>query len=519
VIIDFLEGETTTFDADLCIIGGGIATYSLLSSLMGSSLRILVIERGGMKPDSDEGADKDCTVSGHLFTGHQEGRYFGLGGTSEYWGGQALPLEDFDLTHKDWVEFSGWPITAEDIKPYYPGAEKLFQVDPVSYSTDVFNMRSLDPLPLDHSTVKLHFSKWSPRPNFKPNLVGTYSTHQTTHILLHAVTTSIEFDADEKRITIIRIQNHLGKRGIVKATRFVLAAGGIENARLLLVSNTLPKNKWIGRMFQDHPTAQVATLYPANMQSLQRYFGYFFKGRTRCLPRLSLTAEVQKEKRILAATAFIQFLPKEGSVFETMKQVYRSVSRLKMPSHESIRNLVFSLRKVREVFPILKAYWGSGYIYVPNSIPRLTIMLEQGPSEKSYIGLSNSLDGYGMPLPDIHWDISDASIQTLKAFCKILESHRAGLHIDRIEWDAWMQEDTETMKAHLIDAYHHMGTTRMSSSEATGVVDEDCRMHGVTNLYIAGSSIFPTSGHSNPTLTLMALSLRLGQHLEAQFRA
>jgi choline dehydrogenase-like flavoprotein len=101
----------------------------------------------------------------------------------------------------------------------------------------------------------------------------------------------------------------------------------------------------------------------------------------------------------------------------------------------------------------------------------------------------------------------------------MLESEFSRMSLGRIEWDAWVNQDSETIKTHLIDAYHHMGTTRMSPSDASGVVDENCRMHGVQNLYIAGSSVFPTSGHSNPTLTFMALALRLGQHLKSQFNS
>lgn len=519
MIIDFITEDATSYDADLCIIGGGIAAYTLLSALSDSSMRVIVVERGGMKPGPSQEFEKTCHVSGHSFTGHLEGRYFGLGGTSEYWGGQALPLEEFDLAKKEWIDFSGWPIKIEDILPYYPDAEKLFQVDPVAYTTDVFKLRSLAPVPWNQSMIKLHFSKWSPRPNFKPNLIDAYSSSAKTDILLNAVVSSLAYDSEKKEVTHIHIQSHTGKKGTIMAKSYVLAAGGIENARILQVSSTLPENKWIGRMFQDHPTAQVATIHPTDMLSLQRYFGYFFKGRTRCLPRLSLTAEAQKEKQILAATAFIQFLPKEGSLFEAMKPVYREMSRLKVPSYANLKTLFRGLHNIGEIIPMLKAYWGSRYMYVPNSIPRLTIMLEQSPAADSTVGLSSALDAYGIPVADIHWRIPDITIDTLKEFCTMLEAEFSRLSLGRIEWDAWVNQDNETIKTHLIDAYHHMGTTRMSPSDASGVVNENCRMHGVQNLYIAGSSVFPTSGHSNPTLTFMALALRLSQHLKSQFNA
>jgi len=516
VIIDFLSADTSDFDADLCIIGGGVAAYTLISSLHNSPLRILVIERGGLNPGPDHEKEKESEITGHTFTGHLEGRYFGLGGTSEYWGGQALPLDEFDFSKKDWVEFSGWPIPFEEIKPFYPEAEKLFKVDHVSFEADVFTLRKLKPLSLDPSSVKFHFSKWSPRPNFKPALIDALVSNERSHILLNAVVSTLEYNIEKKKVSQIHFECSNGRRGTVKATNFILASGGIENARLLLCSPTIPQNKWIGRMFQDHPTAQVATLLPTDMSLLQRYFGYFFIGRTRCLPRLSLSSDIQTSKKLIAATAFIQFLPKEGSLFESMKEVYRSISRMKIPSKRMIVNLFISMRNLKDVIPIMKAYSVNRSVYVPDSLPRLTVMIEQVPSSESHISLSSERDKYGMAKAKINWCIPDATIHTLKEFCLILEVAFQRIQLGNIQWETWLSESNEIIKKNLSDAFHHMGTTRMGQSETTGVVDENCRMHGVGNLYIAGSSVFPTSGHSNPTLTFMALAIRLGRHLEAQ---
>ena len=516
MIIDFLSTETLDFDADLCIVGGGVAAYTLISSLRNSPLRILVIERGGLHPGPDQEKEKESEITGHPFTGHLEGRYFGLGGTSEYWGGQALPLDGFDLSKKDWVDFSGWPISFEDIKSFYTEAEKLFKVDPVPYDSDVNSLRKLEPLSVDQSTIKFHFSKWSPRPNFKPALIDALVSNERSHILLNAVVSSLEYNTENKRVSQIRVECSNGRRGTVKATNFILATGGIENPRLLLCSPTIPQNKWIGRMFQDHPTAQVATILPTEMSLLQRYFGYFFIGRTRCLPRLSLTTDIQKSKKLVAATAFIQFLPKEGSLFESMKEVYRSISRMKIPSKRMIGNLFISMRNVKEVIPIIKAYSLNRSVYVPDSLPRLTVMIEQVPSAESFISLSSERDKYGMAKAKINWCIPAATIHTLKEFCLLLEAAFQRMQLGKIQWESWLSQSNEIIKMNLIDAFHHMGTTRMSQSETTGVVDENCRMHGVGNLYIAGSSVFPTSGHSNPTLTLMALAIRLSQHIKTQ---
>lgn len=513
MITDFSATTETAFEADLCIVGTGVAAYTMLSVLSASSLKIVVLERGGVDRDSDESKEKECHITGHRFTGHQDGRCFGLGGTSLTWGGQALPLHDFDLEAKDWVAHSGWPLTQEDIEPYIPAAEAIFNVDPVPYNTDVFSLRSLPPLSPLSGQVEFHFSKWSPSPNFKPGWLNTYAPHPRISILTHARATSMEYDDLRREVDQINIHDPQGKTGVVKAKRYVLAAGGLENPLLLLASETMPSNPWIGKMFQDHPTAQVATVRPYDKQILQRYFGYFFRGKTRMLPRISLTRNAVYQNRILSATSFIQFIPPEGSFYESLKEIYRPLARGHKPTGKVIRNALRSMTQIGSIFKVLKAFVVDRYSFVPNGTPRLTVMIEQSPNVKSKIVLSDKMDHTGHRIPEIQWFFGEDTIATFKTFCLILDSEFKKLNIGKIEWDAWTKEDPETIRHHFIDAYHHMGGTRMSKTPETGVVNSDSRMHDVSNVYVAGSSVFPTSGHSNPTLTFMALAIRLSHHL------
>lgn len=513
MITDFKVSTASQFEADLCIIGSGVAAYTMLSVLSSAALKIIVLERGGLDRDVDETKDKACLINGHPFSGHQDGRCFGLGGTSLTWGGQALPLHDFDFEKREWVEHSGWPISQKDIDPYIPAAEAVFKVDGVPYDSDVFALRSLPPLSPLSGQLQFHFSKWSPSPNFKPGWLKTYAPHPHLTILTYARVTSLEYDDQRREVSHITIQDPKGKTGTVKAKHYVLAAGGLENPLLLLASDSMPTNPWIGRMYQDHPTAQVATVRPYDQQILQRYFGYFFRGKTRMLPRMSLTRNAIHQNRILSATSFIQFIPPEGSFYENLKEIYRPLARGHMPGGKVIRNALRSMTQMGSIIKVLKAYIMDRYSYVPQGTPRLTVMIEQSPNEQSKLVLSDKMDHTGQRIPEIQWFFGDDTIVTFRTFCSILQSEFDKLNLGTIEWDAWIKEDSETIRNHLIDAYHHMGGTRMSLTRETGVVNSDCQMHDAANVYIAGSSIFPTSGHSNPTLTLMALAIRLSHYL------
>lgn len=513
MILDYASSPESFFEADICIVGTGVAAYTMLSSLVHTNLKIIVVERGGIQPDPDESLDKECLINGHVFTGHQDGRRFGLGGTSLSWGGQALPLHDFDFDQKEWVKYSGWPISPADITPFIPAAEAIMQVDPVPYDTDVFSLRSLASLHSDSGQVQFHFSKWSPAPNFKPGWLKKYASHPQIQVITHARALSLHFDEETKSVSKLYILNPEGKQGVISAAQYVLAAGGLENPCLLLASPTMPVNPWIGKMFQDHPTAQVATVKPKDLHRLQRYFGYFFLGKTRMLPRISLTQSAVLHHKILSATAFIQFIPPGGSFFENLKETYRSISRGHVPTARTMMKTLASMRHIGSLFAVAKAYVADRYAFVPGGVPRLTMMIEQSPDPQSQIVLSTTKDKAGQPIPEIYWHFGEDTIRTFKTYCSILESEFDRLDIGKIEWDSWVHQDDETIRQHLQDAYHHMGTTRMSATHDTGVVNTDCRMHDVQNVYIAGSSVFPTSGHSNPTLTFMALALRLSQNL------
>jgi choline dehydrogenase-like flavoprotein len=144
---------------------------------------------------------------------------------------------------------------------------------------------------------------------------------------------------------------------------------------------------------------------------------------------------------------------------------------------------------------------------------------EQAPNPASRVMLSEERDAFGLPRIALDWQLLDVDKRSLKVTMEALDRELRRLSLGRVEPSAWLDEPETPWVAdplvsnHPVGGYHHMGTTRMATSPRRGVVDADCRVHGLGNLYVAGSSVFPTGGWANPTLTILALALRLGDHL------
>lgn len=144
---------------------------------------------------------------------------------------------------------------------------------------------------------------------------------------------------------------------------------------------------------------------------------------------------------------------------------------------------------------------------------RVELKLDHAPKPDSRITLSSQRDALGMPQPVLDWRLTLEEKRSVRRTTQLMGEVLGSLDIGRLQIDEWLRTDDNTWPED-IRSYHHMGGTRMSRHPQAGVVNSDCRVHGMTNLYIASSSVFPTSGFSNPTLTIVALTLRLADHLK-----
>lgn len=487
------DGES--INADLCIVGGGAAGISIAREFTGAGRRVVLLESGGFSFD-------ERTQS--LYEGRNTGRpsfdvdvnrlrYFG--GTTNHWAGHCRPLDPIDFEARDWLPHSGWPISRADLEPYYRRAQPICQLgeyryENLEYFADATGLPVLD---LAHSRLESVVYNQSPPTRFGTVYRDALGAARDVSVYLHANLLEFETDRAATRVTAARVACIDGPRFAVHARQFVLATGGMENPRLLLLSNRVRPaglgndHDLVGRYFMDHvllrPGADISFSVPGVDLRLYRTLHQVAGGRMFSVLAVS-EARLRQEKlsnfRIHLVTARPRYT----------KPVGGAVSHLDAFSHG-----------------ITGRAAGYGSI-------ALHLVLEPIPNPESRITLSAARDLFGQRRIDVAWRLSDAELEHAHRALELAAMEFGRLGLGRGYGELF--RDAHQWPDNLEAGKHHCGTTRMARRPEDGVVDPDCRVHGVANLYVAGSSVFPTIGYANPTLTIIALALRLADYLKAR---
>ncbi|WP_113651834.1 GMC oxidoreductase [Pedobacter namyangjuensis] len=500
---------------DICIVGTGAASLAMLSQLLDNELTILVLEAGG-EYITEKNQDQYKTINKvHPFPGALDGRFRVFGGSTTKWGAQSLPLEKIDFIERDWINNSGWPISYNEVFTFYSKVDSFLQLYPVEYAEDISTINQLPKLQAN-TNISLKFSKWSAKPDLRESFREQLIKSENVTLIQNANVVNINLFASGDRVESLTCVNLEKKEFKFSAKRFVLACGGIENARLLLASNNQMsngignQNGMVGRYLQDHPNAHIATLH-AKDDKAQAYFNYFYINGTRFLPRFVFSEKFQRDNLILNSSAYFSFITDENDLFSIIKDFYRKYRRRSLVSADF--KIIFKvLKNMPHLFKIGYSYAIKKRVYTPNAVLKLNLMTEATPLSENRICLSKEVDQLGMPRAIINWEGDELMRQTFIKSAEFLKKYFDKLDLGKLELDDWIYD--AKWFDHIKDAKHHIGTTRMATDEYTGVVDSNCRVFGIDNLYIAGSSVFPTSGHSNPTTTIIALAFRLADHLK-----
>lgn len=496
-----LESE---FEADLCIVGAGAAGLSLAHEFIGSQTRVMVVESGGLEPDPETDRLNEGEVDGIAAAALVAGRSRGFGGTTALWAGQCIPLDEIDFSQREWVPHSGWPIARDELVPYYERAEHLMGVPGETYDARLWDRWRTVPPALDPERIRHTYTAWSPRPHLGRALGRAFRRAANVRVLLHANVTAIETEGAAFSRLVVRHVD--GTRGFVRARCCVLAAGAIENARLLLASELGNEHGNVGRFFQDHPNAHSARLTAADPRALQGPYSLFYRrGGRRYLPKLALTPAVQRREKVLNCAANLEYeFGDEG--MNAVRRIYR-----RFRSHDGTVVTRADLRAAAGALPAAAAAAERRFVRGRSSLSRpaaiwVQVHCEQAPNRDSRVLLSRERDAVGLSRARVEWRLGALEERTAEVMTATLdrELRRLGL------------ASSEPEPVSFGDSYHHLGTTRMAGDPADGVVDSDCQVHGVPGLYVSGGSVFPTSGFANPTLSIVALALRLGDHLRTR---
>ena len=500
--------DDSLIEADICIVGAGAAGIALALELKDSSLTVALLEGGGFDPEVDmQQFYKGKSLGAPYNMPLEFARLHYFGGTTGHWSGWSTPLDPIDFEQRDWIPHSGWPISKTQLDPYYARAHPYLELGPYEYDAGHYESPedSLNQLPLDPGVVWTKMWQFSPPTRFGINYREDIIQSDNIHLYTYARAVNIKANESVTQVNSIQVKSTNNTAHTVRCRHFVLACGSIQNARLLLASNTQNgagignDHDQVGRYFMEHFEMAGAQLLLHEPDKMLLYSSSRVKdGRRPPSAELAISAAAQKEHQILNGTASLR-----PGVFEKeLRNFFQSfASRQRVWEMDNWQQK----RRLRVNTPPEEGYRAF----------KLQSRAEQAPNPHSRIMLSNEKDAMDMPRADLLWQLTALDKRSIRVFYEVIGQEFGKQNLGRLQILDWLLDDDTTWPSFLGGGFHHMGTTRMHDDAKQGVVDANCKVHGLANLHVAGASTFTTGGAANPTLTIVALAIRLADQLKA----
>ena len=500
--------------ADVCIVGAGAAGITLAVELTRRGKHVTLLEGGGRSVEPESQTPYQGCIAGLPHRGLHSGRVRALGGTTTLWGGQILELDAVNFEQRPWVAGSGWPFPKSALTGFYRRALE-FEGLASAIDEDATVWERVHTRKPTFEDLEVCMSRWCPEPDFhvvhRQVLEGpsiTVWTHANAVELLHS----------DGCVTGVRCKAQAGTEAVFRAREYCFCLGAIESCRFFLqpMDGPLPWNEsgLLGRHFQDHIDCDAAVIEPYDVAAFHHLFDAIFLRSYKYNPKLKLTAEAQRERKLLQAGATFFSISDRDEVLRDVKQAARKMLR---GDHNEVTGA--ALAQVARHFPtLLRQAYRYGFehraYHARDAQIRMRLHCEQEPMSASAITLCSERDELGLRRTRLSWKISEQEIHTAREFVRIATAALQRIAVVRPLTGAGAGSAQEFIE-HCEDSFHHMGGMRMNPSPRGGVVDTDLRLHGTANLYVCSSAVFPASGFSNPTHTLIALAVRLADHLAA----
>jgi choline dehydrogenase-like flavoprotein len=544
-VIVFLDARQfssdTQLDFDCCIIGAGMAGITIARELIDKRIRVCLLESGSLRREratqrlyEGDNVSQIYANDGDNFKDYltiSRSRYFG--GSSNCWGGWCRPFDELDFKKRDWVPHgNGWPFAKSELLPYYARAHKVLKIGPFQYDPKFWQNAIGNPdfriVPFDDEAIQTAISQFSPPLRMGREYYDDIAMARDLTALLRANVVEIETGDDGRSVERVRVATLAGNRFTVGARYFVLATGGIENARLLLVSNRKHQrglgneHDLVGRFFMDHltvPSGRVifdrANGIGRSYDSLHCYNNSKFAAHgVPVATHFRISDRDQERHRILNSRTYIRSILNgdESAGVESLRNLYRLIRNTHKFPHFRMSDVLNIVTGIGSIARVALGRMLASELFVVEH--RLIQVVEPSPNPDSRVTLGNGRDRLGVPKVTLDWRIADLDRHTMTIVRSLIDKEMRRLHLGRIEpWDI-----TKTWPSKSQWTWHHMGTTRLDDDPKQGVVDRNARLHHVNNLYVAGSSVFPSCSADAPTLTITALALRLADHLQQRLR-
>ena len=511
--------DGSLIEGDICIVGAGAAGISIALEWVNSGRRVILLEGGGFNL---EPAMQDLyrgEIIGKPYYPLQAARLHCFGGTTGHWAGFCSTLDPVDFQKRSWVPHSGWPLSLDDLHTYYERAHKLIELGPYQYEARYWEQQDPEVIRLPYEQRRVWTKMWqfSPPTRFGTRYRDAIVNAPDVHLYTYANVIDIEANESVNAIEQLHAATLDGKRHRVRAHQYILACESIQNARLLLASNRQAStglgntHDQVGRYFMEHIEMPVAELVLQRPRPLKMYLLNY--GQTRARGELALGRALQRENHLLNGT----FSLTPGGVGNNLRGTFQEFPAEQLlrysdqPEPEPTPQAESSITEA----PPASVPPAAQITVSPFQLLKLACRHEQSPNPDSRVSLSTERDALGMPRAKLDWQLTELDKRSIRKSCELLARESGRSRIGRVRLLEWLTESSDKdWPAFLSGGWHHMGTTRMNENARQGVVDVNCRVHGLANLYVAGASVFPTGGAANPTLSLIALSLRLSDHIK-----
>lgn len=504
------------------MIGAGAAGIALTRRLLAAGRRVVLLESGGLDYEAPVAALNAGENVGEDYYDLEDSRLRFFGGTTAIWGGRCAELDPIDLETRDYLPLSGWPIGWDELQRLYAEARPLFGLPAEAPGPEALRKAGV-PLPrFDERELRTPLWTFDRRFNrFAWESCQDLEADPKCQIVTHATVTGIVPAEGRQGIERVEARALGSGRLTVRAKAFVLAAGGIETPRLLLASGL--GGDMVGRCFMEHPHARGGRIVRGAAWPLLKAFGRRHRIGGQDLAALIAPGEaLQRREGILnTSLTIVARQPAGRRQFVGMK-AYSGLKHSMAPT-KSGRRLWMATKKA--------AGWAQRHIdparpwllHKAGSLEvALLVRAEQAPNPDSRITLTGERDATGVPRVALDWRLSEIDVRSVSVLVAALGRELERLGLGRVEPADWLSQgrwQTDPLiSSHPIGGYHHMGTARMGRDARTSVTDADGRVHGIGNLWVAGSALFPTSSWANPTLTIVALALRTADRIGAELR-
>ncbi|MCB1885206.1 MAG: GMC family oxidoreductase [Geminicoccaceae bacterium] len=513
-------GDGADLACDVCVVGAGAAGITLALELKGQGLDVVLLEAGGAEVEDGSQA---------LYAGRAPGlpieldwaRLRCLGGSTNHWGGRSRPFGPEALRPRPWFAPEGWPLAADDLAAPQARALELCEIGLAPGEDWDAPLAKLEARAFAGGRLKPGLWRFSPPTAFGERYGKDLDAAPDVRLVLNAPLVGIDLDGGLGRVVRLRVQNRTGRRATVRPGTVVLAMGGIENPRLLLAQRGQTpdgignRHDMVGRCFMGHPVYEPLTVAladgvvpPAFLADRDLPDGRRVEGF------LGLTPEAQADLK----TGAIDGAFYAGGQFgppgvKALRRILREVRQGHFPPNLAgeIGTVAGDLGGIAREAMLRLGWQGALNTYT------VSILLEQEPNPMSRVRLGDESDALGLPRVVVDWRLSDRDKATVRTYARVLAEEVGRVGLGRAYLEDWASDESLDFPQHGNSA-HHMGTTRMGNDPRSSVVDPDCRVHGLDNLYVAGSSVFPASGSVHPTLNLVTLAVRLAGHLKVRLR-